>query len=97
MKSKKSTHTIIAAAFALALLLSNGVQASSLLSADRDLAPRTTTQSSVGLFDQVSAWLAGAWNDLTSVFAEESTTPPVRTTAGCDAGWGLDPEGCPKG
>ncbi len=97
MKSKKSTYTIIAAAFAFALLLSSGVQASSLLSADRDLAPRTTAQSSVGLFDQVSAWLAGAWNNLTSVFAEETTTPPPTTNAGCDAGWGLDPEGCPRG
>jgi hypothetical protein len=97
MKSKRSTYTIIAAAFAFALILSSGVQASSLLGVDRDLAPRATSQSSAGLFDQVSAWLTGAWNNLTAVFAEESTTPPVTTTSGCDAGWGLDPEGCPKG
>lgn len=97
MTSKRSTTTIIAVVFAFALILSSGVQASSLLGLDRDLAPRTAARQSAGLFDQVSAWLIGAWNNLTSVFAEETTTPPATTTSTCDAGWGLDPEGCPKG
>jgi hypothetical protein len=95
MTSKRSTKDIIAVAFAFALLLCSSAQASNLLGFDRDSAPRTAVERPVGLFDQVSAWLLGAWTDLTSVFAEESTTPPITTTS-CDAGWGLDPEGCPR-
>ena len=95
MTSKKSTNNIIAVTFALALILSSSAQASNLLGLDRDLAPRTAAEPSIGLFAQVSTWLTGAWNDLASVFAAETTTPPV-TAAGCDAGWGLDPEGCPR-
>jgi hypothetical protein len=98
MKSKRSINAIVAVAFAFALILSSGAKASSLLGFDRDLAPRTASERSAGLFDQVSAWLAGAWNRLTGTFAEETTTPPPPTTSStCDAGWGLDPEGCPKG
>jgi hypothetical protein len=96
MTSKKNTNNIIAVTFALALILSSSAQASNLLGFDRDLAPRTAAEQSIGLFAQVSAWLTGAWNDLTSVFAAESTTTPPVTAAGCDAGWGLDPEGCPR-
>ena len=96
MKSKRNFKTIIAVIFAFSLILSSGVQASSLLGLDRNLAPRTAVKQSADLFDHVSAWLIGAWNNLTAVFAEETTTPPATTTT-CDAGWGLDPEGCPKG
>lgn len=95
MTNKKSIKNIIAVAFALALILSSSAQASNLLGLDRDLAPRATAEQSIGFFAQVSAWLTGAWNDVTSVFAASTTTPPV-TAAGCDAGWGLDPEGCPR-
>lgn len=97
MKSNRSNKNIIAVIFALALILSSGVQASSLLGLDGDLASRTAVERPIGLFDQVSAWLAGAWNDLTAAFAQETSTPPPTTTSTCEAGWGLDPEGCPKG
>ncbi|HEX3128382.1 MAG TPA: hypothetical protein VH394_13715 [Thermoanaerobaculia bacterium] len=97
MKSTRSIKNIIAVAFAFALILSSSAQASNLLGLDRDLAPRAASERSVGLFDQVSAWLMGAWSNLTSAFADETTTTPPVTAAGCDAGWGLDPEGCPKG
>jgi hypothetical protein len=96
MKSNRSINNIIAVAFAFALILSSSAHAGNLLSPDRDLASRTAAERPVGLFDQVSAWLAGAWTDLTSVFAADTTTPPPTTTGGCDAGWGLDPEGCPR-
>jgi hypothetical protein len=95
MKSERSIKNIIAVAFAFALILSSSAQASNLLGLDLDLAPRTAAEQPIGLFDQVSAWLIGAWTDLTAAFAEETTTPPP-TTSGCDAGWGLDPEGCPR-
>lgn len=96
MKSSRSIKTTVAVVFALSLILSSGVQASSLLGLDRDLAPRTAAHQPAGLFDQVSVWLIGAWNNLTAVFAEETATPSTNTST-CEAGWGLDPEGCPKG
>jgi len=96
MTSKVSLKNIIAVTFAFALIVCSSAQASSLLGLDRDLAPRTAVERPIGLFDQVSALVLGAWTDLKSVFAADSTTPPP-TTAGCgDAGWGLDPEGCPR-
>ena len=95
MTSTRSIRNITAVAFALALILSSSAQASNLLGMDGDLAPRTAVERPIGLFDQVTTWLAGAWTDLTLAFAEETTTPPP-TAAGCDAGWGLDPEGCPR-
>ena len=97
MKSKRSIINIIAVAFAFALILSSSAQAGNLLGSERDLALRAAVERPAGLFDQVSAWLAGAWTDLTSVFAQDTTTtPPPTTNGGCDAGWGLDPEGCPR-
>lgn len=98
MNSKKNTNNIIAVAFALALILSSSAQASNLLGLDRDAAPRAAAEQSIGLFAQVSAWLTGAWSDLTSAFAADTTTTTTTTitAAGCDAGWGLDPEGCPR-
>lgn len=96
MTSKVSLKNIIAVAFAFALIVSGSAQASNLLGLDGDLAPRTAVERPIGLFDQVSALLIGAWTDLTAAFAQDSTTTPPPTTAGCDAGWGLDPEGCPR-
>jgi hypothetical protein len=96
MKSKRSFNNIIAGAFAFSLLLGSSVQAGNLLGSREDLAPRTAVERSAGLFDQVSVWLLGTWTDLKSVFAETSLTPPPTTQSGCDAGWGLDPEGCPR-
>jgi hypothetical protein len=99
MKSKRSLNTIIAVAFAFALIVGSSAQASNLFGLDGNLASRTGQagiERPIGLFDQVSAWLAGTWTNLTSVFAEETTTPPPTTSGGCDAGWGLDPEGCPR-
>lgn len=96
MKSQRSIKNIIAVAFALALILSSSARAGNLLGLDRDLASRTAVERPAGLFDQVSAWLSGAWNNLTSVFSQDTITPPPTTNAGCDAGLGLDPEGCPK-
>lgn len=93
MKSKRSLNNIIAVAFAFSLLLGSAAQAGNLLGSREDQAPRAAT---VGLFDQVSAWLLGTWTDLRSVFAEDSLTPPPSIQGGCDAGWGLDPEGCPR-
>jgi hypothetical protein len=95
MTSKWSFKNIIAVAFALALIVSGSAQASSLLGLDGDLAPRKAVEQPVGFFDRVSALLLGAWTNLTAVFAEDSTTTPITTTS-CDAGWGLDPEGCPR-
>ena len=97
MKSNRSIINIIAVAFAFALILSSSAQAGNLLGLERDLASRTAAERPIGLFDQVSAWLAGAWTNLTSVFAQDTTTtPPPTTNGGCDAGLGLDPEGCPR-
>ena len=96
MKSKRSITTIIAVAFAFALILSSGAQASNLLGLDRAPASRTASERPIGVFDQVSAWLAGAWTNLTSVFAQDTVTPPPTTNSPCDAGLGLDPEGCPR-
>jgi hypothetical protein len=96
MKSKRSFKSIIAVVFAFSLLLVSSAQAGNLLGSREDLAPRTASERSIGLFDQVSAWLFGTWTDLRSVFAEDSQTPPPTLQGGCDAGWGLDPEGCPR-
>ena len=96
MTSKGRLQNIIAVALAFALIVSGSAQASNLLSLDGDLAPGTAVERPIGLFDQVSALLLGAWTDLTAVFAADSTTTPPITSANCDAGWGLDPEGCPR-
>jgi hypothetical protein len=96
MKSQRSINTITAAVFALALILSSSAQAGTLLGFDRDSASRTAIEHPIGLFDQVSSWLNNAWTDLTSMFAQDTTTPPPTTSGTCDAGWGLDPEGCPR-
>jgi hypothetical protein len=95
MKSKRSYNIIIAGLFALSLLLGSSAQAGNLLGSREDRAPRTAVERSVSVFDQVSAWLLGTWTDLRSVFAQDSLKPGP-TTQGCDAGWGLDPEGCPR-
>lgn len=99
MKSKGSLNNIIAVVFVIALILGSSAQASNLLGLDGDLASRTgqaAIERPIGLFAQVSTWLVGSWTGLTSAFAEETTTPPSTTTGSCDAGWGLDPEGCPR-
>ena len=96
MTTKKGIKNITAVTFAFALIVSSSAQASNLLGLDRDLATRTAVERPIGLFDQVAAWLAGAWTDLTLAFAEDTTTPPPTTAGNCDAGWGLDPEGCPR-
>ena len=96
MTSKGSIKTIIAVTLAFALIACGSAQARNLLGLDGDRAPRPAVERPLGLFDQVSVWLLGAWTDLKSVFADDSTTTPPTTTANCDAGWGLDPEGCPR-
>jgi hypothetical protein len=96
MKSARRFNTIIAVAFAIALILCGSAQASNLLGLGRDGASRTAMEPSAGLLEQVSAWLLGAWTEVESVFAGTPPGSPTTTAAGCDAGWGLDPEGCPK-
>lgn len=99
MTSKRGIKNIIAVAFAFALILSSSAQASNLLGLDRDVAARPAAERPVGFLSQVTqamAWLSGAWTDLTSAFAQDTITPPVTTAGSCDAGWGLDPEGCPR-
>jgi hypothetical protein len=95
MKSKGSIHYIIAVAFAASLILCSRVQARNLLGLGADLAPRTAVERPVGLLQQMASWLTDTWTELKVALASDTTTPPP-TTQGCDAGWGLDPEGCPN-
>jgi hypothetical protein len=96
MTTRSSIKTITAVVFAISLILGSSARAS-MFGFDRDLASRTTAaERPISLFEQVSAWLAGAWNNLTSVFATDTTTPPPTTQGNCDAGLGLDPEGCQR-
>jgi hypothetical protein len=98
MKSETRFNTIIAVGFALALILcSGGAQAGNLLGLGSDRGPRTAAAGpSAGLFEQASAWLLGAWAEVESAFAGALSPPLTPTAADCDAGWGLDPEGCPN-
>ena len=98
MNNKRSAKIIIAVAFAASLILCSGLQASNLLGLGADLAPRTAIERPSGLFDQLAVWLLDTWTDLKVAFSEETTTTPSPTAQGnnCEAGWGLDPEGCPK-
>ena len=95
MKSKGSIHYIIAVAFAASLILCSSAQASHLLSLGADLIPRTAVERPVGLFQQMASWLTDTWTALKVALAPDTTTPPP-VTQSCDAGWGLDPEGCPN-
>jgi hypothetical protein len=94
MKSKARLNNIVAVAFAAFLILCSGAQASNLLGFGADLAPRTAVERPAGLFDQVASWLMNAWTDLKVALAQDTTTTPT-IQGTCDAGWGLDPEGCP--
>ncbi|HWM94325.1 MAG TPA: hypothetical protein VN493_26450 [Thermoanaerobaculia bacterium] len=95
MKRNAGIKFIVAVVFATALLLGGSAEASNLFGLGGDSSPRAERQ--LGLFEQAFNWLTSAWTDMTSVFDSSQTTPPPSTTTGnCDAGIGLDPEGCPR-
>ena len=97
MKSHRSGKTILAVVFSASLVFGASAEAGSLFSLGGDSTPRAAAERQIGLFEQALHWLTGAWTDMTSVFAFSQTTPPPPVTNGnCDAGIGLDPEGCPR-
>ena len=95
MKSKVGKTTIIAVAFSALLIMSSGVQASSLFALDSHAA---LAERQIGLFQQAIQWLGGAWTGLTSVFESSEEKPAPPPVPGCttncgDAGPGIDPIG----
>jgi hypothetical protein len=94
MHSNGVKKTIIAVSCAAFLILCSGAQASNLLGLGVDLTPTAAVERPAGFLDQVASWLVNAWTDLKVSLAEDTTTTPTIQTT-CDAGWGLDPEGCP--
>lgn len=97
MKSHRRSKIILAVVFSASLVFAAGAEAGNLFRLRGDSTPRAAAERQTGLFEQALNWLAGAWTDMTSVFASSQTTPPPPTTSGiCDAGIGLDPEGCPR-
>lgn len=97
MKSRAG-KTFIAAVFLSALLImSSGVQASSLFALDGNPGP---AERQIGLFQQALQWLSGTWTDLKVAFSEDEAPPPPSPTCtnpnGCtddDGGWTIDPDG----
>jgi hypothetical protein len=94
MKSRGGRNIIIAVVFSTLLLMSSGVQASSLFALDGNPAP---AERQIGLFQQAFEWLSGAWTGFTATFSADEAPPPPTTqecTTNCaDAGPGIDPEG----
>ncbi len=100
MKIQGSRNRSIMVAFVFAILvLCSQAQAAGFRGGDRGIDRDSGSRPAINLLEQASAWLHEAWGGLTSVFASSETpAPPAPQTCtpgtpGCDAGWGLDPEG----
>jgi len=98
MKSTGGRIFITAVVFSMLLVMSSGVQASSLFSLDGNSA---RVERQTGFFQQALQWLSGTWTDFKVAFSEDGTNgtpppPPPTCTTNCadgDSGWGIDPEG----
>ena len=99
MKSVGRRNFIIVVVFSALLVMSSGVQASSLFALD---GKSPLAERQIGLFQQALQWLSGTWTDLKVAFGEDEAAPPSSTCTnpnGCapegdgDSGWTIDPEG----
>jgi hypothetical protein len=98
MKSSGGRTFITAVIFSTLLIMSSGVQASSLFSLDGN---STRVERQIGLFQQALQWLSGTWTDFKVAFSADGTngtppSPPPTCTSNCaddDSGWTIDPEG----
>lgn len=98
MKSLVGKNFITAVVFSALLIMSSGVQASSLFALDGNPGP---AERQIGLFQQALQWLSGTWTDLKVAFSEDEAPPPPPSPTctnpnGCtddDGGWTIDPDG----
>lgn len=105
MKRERRFIAVVSVAFVLVSILCGTAQAGSL-GFGRDETSRAEAGPSAGFVDQVSAWLLGTWTGLKTALVEavtlppsvpsKVTLPPAVPLGDCEAGWGLDPEGCPR-
>jgi hypothetical protein len=102
MSQKAIRRTITAAFFAATLAMTATSEAGGLFTTT----PASETRIEQSLWAQALDWMTGVWGDLTGVSSEKTTTteaPTGSTTttttssctnpAGCEAGWGIDPNG----
>ena len=102
MSRKVATGKLIMAIFVLALSLAGTAHAGILSESGSGTAP--AIQSDAGFLGLAWSWIEEAWTGLTGIFSFSTTqgggrTPPGATTSGgasCgEAGWVIDPNGCP--
>jgi len=102
MSRKVATGKLIVAIFVLALSLAGTGHASILSESGSGAAP--VLQSDAGFLGLAWSWIEEAWTGLTGIFSSSTTQdggsvpPSATTTSGTncgDAGWVIDPNGCP--
>lgn len=102
MSHKAIRRTITAAFFAATLALTGTSEAGGFFTT----APASETRIEQSVWAQALDWMTGLWSDLTGVSSDKTATSeaPAGTTttttsstctnpAGCEAGWGIDPNG----
>jgi hypothetical protein len=99
MSRKVTTRKRIAVTFVIALSLAGTVNASILRDSGSAAAP--VAESDAGFLGLAWDWVSEAWSGLTGLFSfsktqDGSSVPTSATTSSCaDAGWMIDPNGCP--
>ena len=102
MSRKGAPRKLVAAIFVIALSLAGTGHASILSESGSVAAP--VVDSDGGFLGLAWSWIEEAWTGLTGIFSSSTTqngssTPPSATTSGgtnCgEAGWVIDPNGCP--
>lgn len=103
MSRKVATGKLIVAIFVIALSLAGTAHAGILSESGSSAAP--AIESDAGFLGLAWSWIEEAWTGLTGIFSFSTTqgggsVPPDATTSGggtnCgDAGWVIDPNGCP--
>ncbi len=103
MSRKITLRTLSAVAFTIALSLAGTVHAT-VLSESGSGPALVVIESEAGFFGQAWSWLTERWAGLTGMFAADSapgsgggTSSSTTSSGGCEAGWVIDPNGCPNG
>lgn len=102
MSQKAIRRTITAAFFAATLALTGTSEAGGLFITT----PASDARIEQSFWAQALDWMTGVWSDLTGVSSEKTTATEAPTgsssttttstctnPAGCEAGWGIDPNG----
>lgn len=104
MSTRKSSRSLTAAVFALALALAGTTAQADTLFGVGDVSARAA-ESSEGLFGQAWTWVTEVWTGWFGAATEKTATEAGTTTQSnsctaqspCDpegdAGWGIDPNG----